>query len=395
MKIANLHPQEALRLDALHKLDVLDTQDEQAFDEITQLASELCETDISLVSLVDQKRQWFKSKVGTDASETSRDVAFCAHAILQQGVFEVENAAEDERFSDNPLVIQDPNIRFYAGAPLVTTTGMPIGTLCVIDPKPKKLTAQQLKTLNVLAKQVIGQLELRLKNKYLEQLNHRSSAALAILGKEVRSPATGISGLSKFMSHNADIMDKKQIVEISESILQASVHVYSIIDDLLLWCQLASDESKTKLVMTQPRNILENCIDLYSHDLESKHLSVENNIPSDLNVMADNNLLRSVVRNLLAITIRYGSNDGRIVVSGEIDEENPAQGQLTFRGMTLPERLKVALTEKLGALESDADISLSVCSDFLKDQKGQLSIETNSSGTETIQLGLLAQPQCQ
>ena len=137
MESAPHHPQESLRLHELIKLEVLDTEDEAALDEITRMASMFCGVEISLISLVDEERQWFKSKIGIDAQETSRDIAFCSHAILQDDVFEISNALEDERFFDNPLVTGDPNIRFYAGAPLVTTSGFPIGTLCVIDSKKK------------------------------------------------------------------------------------------------------------------------------------------------------------------------------------------------------------------------------------------------------------------
>lgn len=168
MIIAPKPANELDRLHALLKYDVLDTNPEASYDDITQLASEICQTPISLISLVDSERQWFKSKVGLDASETSREYAFCSHAIHQSEIMEVEDARADPRFTDNPLVADDPNIRFYAGMPLATPDGFNLGTLCVIDQQPRKLTDFQRNALRTLGRQVIRLMESSLQ---LNELN--------------------------------------------------------------------------------------------------------------------------------------------------------------------------------------------------------------------------------
>ena len=152
---------EARRLKALHDYRILDTDPEQAFDDLTLLAAQVCGTPIALISLVDEDRQWFKSRMGVPESETARSVSFCAHAIQQPGLFIVPDASTDVRFRDNPMVRNDPHIRFYAGAPLVTREGDALGTLCVIDRRPRALTEDQKVALAALQRQVQAQLELR------------------------------------------------------------------------------------------------------------------------------------------------------------------------------------------------------------------------------------------
>ena len=152
---------ESDRLRALRSYKILDTKPEERFDELTQLAAIICGVPISLITLIDADRQWFKSKVGLELNETPRAQAFCTHAIMQPQMFEVPDASEDARFASNPLVTGNPNIRFYAGAPLATSDGHLLGTMCVIDRKPRTLTGEQKTALEILGRQVVANMELR------------------------------------------------------------------------------------------------------------------------------------------------------------------------------------------------------------------------------------------
>ena len=152
---------EAARVAALQKYAILDTDPEQGFDDLALLASYICRTPIALISLIDENRQWFKSKVGLSVSETSREIAFCSRAILQTDVFIVPDTLQDERFRNNPLVVSEPGIRFYAGAPLITDEGYALGTLCVIDRTPREISADQKEALKALSRLVLTQLEFR------------------------------------------------------------------------------------------------------------------------------------------------------------------------------------------------------------------------------------------
>jgi len=162
MPAADRPPDEAERLRALHELDLLDTEPEAEFDDLVRRAAEATGAPTAVITLVDEARQWFKARVNLELEATDRDLSFCAHAILSpEGLTVVPDTLEDERFSDNLLVTEDPNIRFYAGAPIFTPDGYPVGTLCVIDTTPRGLTAEQAQALRELAAEVSRQIERR------------------------------------------------------------------------------------------------------------------------------------------------------------------------------------------------------------------------------------------
>lgn len=178
MKIAPLTENESERLESLRELEILDSPREKQFDDLTQLIAHICDVPMAVISLVDEKRQWFKSTVGIDVCETGRDEAFCAHAILGDAPLIVEDATKDERFADNPLVTGGIKLRFYAGVPLSTHDGMHLGTLCILDTKPKKITEEEECALRTLANQASLLLDQRRSEKKLHAAQENLRAAI-------------------------------------------------------------------------------------------------------------------------------------------------------------------------------------------------------------------------
>jgi len=221
---------EARRLAALRRYRILDTDPEQAFDDLALLASHICGTPMALITLVDADRQWFKARVGVSLVETSRSISFCTHAIRQKGLFVVPDALEDGEFRDNPMVTGDPHIRFYAGAPLVTHDGHALGTLCIVDRVPRTLTGQQTEALQALKRQAEAQIELRgslIELKQALAARDRAEEAQEKLIAQLRSALTNVSRLSALIPYcsachfNMTIpADPSQIPTISAGVMQ-------------------------------------------------------------------------------------------------------------------------------------------------------------------------------
>lgn len=377
---AALHPKETQRIEELLRYEVLDTEDEKALDELTQLASVICGTSISLISLVDKDRQWFKSRVGLDAAETTRDMAFCSHAILQDQIFEVPDTLKDQRFVDNPLVTGSPDIRFYAGAPLVSTSGMPIGTLCVIDTEPKKLNEKQQLALNTLAKQVISQLELRLHNRQLLRMQKDQQQIFAMMSHDLRSPFNGILGLSQLIQAEAQTLKPEALSAMADGILESSLKVYQLLDEILQWSSNQLGAIRVELEATTLKPLVMETLDLMKDSFTFKKLNITCDINEDIVALADANLTKTIIRNLLANAIKYTPEQGSIHIE-TLSINGQIQLVITDTGTGVPVELKDQLfgdsvmSQRGTQGELGHGLGLSLCGDFARKQQGFLSID--------------------
>jgi len=238
MMRAALPPNESARLATLLSFDILDSPAETEFDDLTRLASQICETPIALISLIDADRQWFKSRVGLDAGATPRELAFCSHAILADDVMVVQNATDDVRFADNPLVEGDPGIRFYAGMPLTAKDGNHMGTLCVIDRVPRTLSAMQIGALRTLGRQVVRQMELRIASRRLARESAfrqtiLNSAAESIISTTPEGIITTFSrGSEKLLGYKAAELVGKCTPAIIHDPAEVAAHAARLTEEL-------------------------------------------------------------------------------------------------------------------------------------------------------------------
>lgn len=207
--LADKHPHQDERLNTLGSYDILDTGEESDYDDIVALASKICDAPVSLISLVDEDRQWFKARLGFEPRETGLDQSVCSHAILEDDFLEISSMAEDLRTADNPLHIGGPEVKFYAGANLIAPNGLPIGTLCVLDTKPRQLTDFQRQALKTLSRQVMMQLELRkqirIEAALRSEMDHRVKNSLQTIASILRLSAKRVT--------DPDALDVLDLVE--------------------------------------------------------------------------------------------------------------------------------------------------------------------------------------
>lgn len=309
MIIAEIPTHEAERLVALLEYDIMDTQPDDAFDDLSRLAACILDMPIALVTLVDKERQWFKSRVGLSACETPRQVAFCAHAILDPwSILEVEDASLDLRFSGNPLVTGTPDIRFYAGAPLVTPHGLALGTLCVIDQKPRRLTEEQRQFLLMLARQVVAQLELHKQNLTLKRLNEQLESAnrelehfSRVAAHDLQEPLRKLITFSDVLQLDLGENLPAEAAASLDMILDASVRMKRLVNDLL-------ELSKVGMSMLQrTRFPLQTCVqaalDALSLCIKEKGAEITwDELPK---VYGDPRLVTQLLQNLIGNALKF------------------------------------------------------------------------------------------
>lgn len=299
------------RLRDLNSYSILDTLPESEYEEITKLAAMICQVPIALISLIDNDRQWFKSHFGINVSETPRSLAFCAHAINHPNeVLAVPDARLDERFKDNPLVTSNPSVTSYTGVPLVSTAGYPLGTLCVIDTKPKEMNNEQIEALKALSNQVIRLFELRKSkalleavNLTLEQKNYELDQFARIAAHDLKSPLASISSLVSLLKENENIAITEESKEILDLMEQSSESLRNLVDGILEHSRSEKylEAAKEDIHITK---FFEDTIQLFKADNVFIDFPVRNKV-----INANKTALSQIFINLISNSIKYNDKD--------------------------------------------------------------------------------------
>jgi len=387
-------PNEDERLAELFRYEILDSPPEPDFDEIVELAAELCEAEISLVSLVDDRRQWFKASYGLDAKETPKNIAFCAHAIHTDDIFEIPNAIEDERFHDNPLVTNEPHIRFYAGQPLYSANGYKFGTLCVIDRHPRELTAKQRQILSVLARQVERQLELRLRVKQLQEslkiiheqkkllvnLNQIKDNTLSVLCHDLRNPLNGLESILDLFDHDA--LEPPEIVKLIQDIKPDIQQCSQQLNQVLNWVQVQSQGQDVHCENFLLNPVAEKSLAWVAKNAETKGVKLIRQIEPGLTIFGNQELLEIVWRNLLSNAVKYTRKGDKIILFAYKQEHGICLGvRDTGLGIKEEDIEKVLSSDvqfsTLGTTrEKGTGLGLMLCQTYLQRMNSELKVKS-------------------
>ncbi|WP_326371792.1 GAF domain-containing sensor histidine kinase [Flavobacterium sp. SUN046] len=381
---------EKQRLEELESYSILDTLPEKEYDEITFLASQICGTPISLISLIDENRQWFKSNLGLEVRETAREIAFCAHAINEQeNIFIVNDSRIDDRFRDNPLVTNNPFVIFYAGIPLVSPNGHALGTLCVIDNEPRTLDDSQINALKILSNQLMRLLELRLSiidlkksEENLKRLNATKDKLFSIIGHDLREPIGGLKPLIDYLLKSADLTDTEKVKKVLTLIQKSSTTAFNLMENVLGWARSQLNEIIYTPEEVNLAVLVAKTIEPFADSLYNKKLNIFVNIPNNTKIWADRNMLMAVFRNLISNAIKFTPEGNSIEIISIVENGNHIikvidQGIGIESDRILKLFDKTEYTSTYGTSgEKGNGIGLLLCKDFIERNGGTLFVES-------------------
>ncbi|MDP1842000.1 MAG: GAF domain-containing sensor histidine kinase [Sediminibacterium sp.] len=385
------------RLRELYRYEVLDTSYEDEFNDVVKLAATICRTPIALISLIDAQRQWFKAKVGIDANEFTRDISFCGHTIAAEtAVFEIHDATQDERFLDNPLVVGEPYIRFYAGVPLINNNGFKMGTISVMDTKPGELNEEQIYTLQSLARQVVKLLDQNLLNKQLEQQSIKlqqqmelQNRILSIIAHDVRNPIGAVKSIIELNARK--ILSQQDSVELMNMAGKQIDGTVELLNNLVDWGSMQMRGKGVETEKVHVRTLVSNMFKSFEVMSSLKSNIMVNLVDEDLFVRSDINAMRFILRNLISNANKFTKEGVITVYAHKEDKHVMISVSDTGVGMTAEMHTKLFDGEHYQSTtgtgnEKGSGLGLILTKDFIEMLGGTIKVESQEDKGTSVYL---------
>jgi len=380
------------RVSNLESYRILDTQAEPEFDEITELAAQITGLPITLISLVDDRRQWFKSKVGLDVSETEREISFCQYTIQEDQFFEVRDAQHDPQFADNPLVTGHPNIGYYYGYPIKSAEGHKLGSLCTIGHEPYKLNQKQKRALKILGHQVENLLKLRKQNLALAHERDRAnenarakSAFLSTMSHEIRTPLNSIINFSHLLANEKLGKRSEQYVR---NLRFASENLLSLLNDILDFNKLEADKLQLNKSSFNLKELLEKIVEIFSFKARENEVRLELRYDKQLPqyLVSDQHRLTQVLNNLVSNAVKF-TERGTVILQAQLMEKQGERVRLRLSvrdtGIGIPKNKQKSIFQKftqaspqIASKYGGTGLGLNISSRLLKLFHSELQLES-------------------
>jgi signal transduction histidine kinase len=387
MESAPIPENEKHRINRLKLYRILDTPPEEAFDRVTRIVAETIGVPIALISLIDGERQWFKSKYGLETACASRDAGFCTYTILTDRVLEIEDARSDARFCDNPMVINDPSIRFYAGAPLRAPGGLNIGTLCVLDRKPRKLTEKQRQLLSDLADIVIDELELRAAlrramSDVAAEIKKRAieNEFISLVTHELRTPLTSIRGSLGLLDGMAISGIPKQAADMIAIANRNVGTLLRLVNDLLDFQKFEAGKMNIDFDVVDSRKLLRDTCENMNGFAGEKGVRIRVKSGAKATIVGDGARLSQALTNLISNAIRFSPEGGEVIVESDIRGEN-LRLLVTDTGPGIPEAFQDQVFRKFSQAPGQNNVKgtglgLAISKAIIEAHRGAIGFDT-------------------